>query len=74
VFKSLNNNKISKSDKKKEKKKQDNDYMLPETTIKDMYITQNYGSRSENGQGDQNNPSFVNFQNMTPDPDLAGKI
>ena len=40
---------------------------------KDMYITHNYGTRLENGETDQNNPSLVDFQNLNQDPDFAGE-
>ena len=38
-----------------------------------MYITNNFGTRLENGETDQNNPSLVHFQNLTQDPDFAGE-
>ena len=58
---------------KKRKDKSGDDNMMSEHAIKDQYITHNFGRRQSKVTSDSDHsPSMVHFQNLTPDPDLAG--
>ena len=71
-FKAFNNN--EKKKKSQSRKYCKDDMMLTENTVKDTYITGNYGSSQASGEddNDDHSPPLVHFKNIAPDPDLAG--
>ena len=74
VLKAFNNNEKKKKKRQSQKYSNKDETMLTETTVKDSYITGNYGSSQASGEDDNDDPSppLVHFKNVAPDPDLAG--
>ena len=75
LFKAFSNNNKKKRKNSKNSKQSKDDMMLTENTVKDNYITGNYGSSQASGEDENNDeysPPLVHFKNIAPDPDLAG--
>ena len=71
--KSSNIFKMFKSSDEKPRKKAKDDLMMTENSVKDVYITGNYGQESGTvDNDDDHSPPVVHFKNLAADPDLKG--